>query len=40
MARVDLLFDIVVFMAMLILVREMFAFARRWRSGGGARHAG
>jgi len=39
MVRVDLIFDVVTFMAMLILVREMLAFARRWRGGGGARHA-
>jgi hypothetical protein len=40
MVRVDLIFDVVVFTAVLVLVREMFAFARRWRGGDGARHAG
>lgn len=40
MVRVDLIFDIVTFAAMLFLVREMFALARRWRGGGGIRHAG
>jgi hypothetical protein len=39
MVQVDLIFSVVTFMAMLILVRETLAFARRWRHGGGVRHA-
>lgn len=39
MVQADVVFSIVTFMAMLILVREMLAFARRWRGGGGARPA-
>jgi hypothetical protein len=39
MVQVDLIFSVVTFMAMLILVRETLAFARRWRGGGGGRHA-
>jgi hypothetical protein len=39
MVREDLIFSAVTFMAMLVLVRELLALARRWRGPGGARPA-